>query len=283
MRGTTSAPTARVVDVVELLSRPGGRKWRFSDIVRELGLNQATAHAILKTLTDRGWVTRDPATKVFALGPALSFIAAQLDDARPTALVGREAARRLVTSTGMPASVVERAGDDLVLTAFERPEDSVVVAPVHERIPYTPPFGVAFAAWDSVDAQRAWVRRAAADDEALAKRLRDVLEQTRVRGYDIDWMTPALAQAAQVLGTLSTVPAGVRPIIDRLRVEFASAGIDPDAVTHDSGPIATISAPVLDRHDQIRFALAVHPLRPMSARDVQIVATALLQEIERIS
>ncbi len=33
---------------------------RFSDIVRELDLTQATAHAILKTLSDRGWVTRDP-------------------------------------------------------------------------------------------------------------------------------------------------------------------------------------------------------------------------------
>ncbi|CAM3277807.1 transcriptional regulator [Mycobacterium intermedium] len=283
MRGTTSAPTTRVVDVVELLSRSGERKWRFSDIARELGLNQATAHAILKTLTDRGWITRDPATKVFALGPALALIAAQLDHARPTALVGREAARRLVATTEMPASVVERAGEDLVLTAFERPADSVVVAPIHERIPYTPPFGVAFAAWDNEESQQAWVQCGAADDATLAQRLRDVLAETRARGYDIDWLTPALAQAAQVLGTLSAVPTGVRPIIDRLRVEFTAAGIDPDAATHDHAPIATISAPVLDRDRQIQFALAVHPLRPMSAAEIQATAAALLAEIERIS
>ena len=60
MRGANSAPTERVLDVVELLSRPGNRQMRFSDVVRELDLSQATAHAILKTLTDRGWVDSRP-------------------------------------------------------------------------------------------------------------------------------------------------------------------------------------------------------------------------------
>ena len=57
MRGSTSAPTARVLDIVELLARPGNERLRFSDVVRELELTQATAHAILKTLSDRGWVS----------------------------------------------------------------------------------------------------------------------------------------------------------------------------------------------------------------------------------
>ena len=69
MRGSSSAPTERVLDIVELLSRPGRGEIRFSDVVRELDLSQGTAHAILKTLSDRGWVTRDPVTKAFALGP----------------------------------------------------------------------------------------------------------------------------------------------------------------------------------------------------------------------
>ncbi|PRC47780.1 transcriptional regulator, partial [Mycobacterium sp. ITM-2017-0098] len=57
-----SAPTSRVVDVVELLCRPGHERLRFSDVVARLGLTQATAHAILTTLSERGWVTRDPST-----------------------------------------------------------------------------------------------------------------------------------------------------------------------------------------------------------------------------
>ncbi|MDT5145378.1 MAG: hypothetical protein QOC58_23, partial [Mycobacterium sp.] len=49
--------------MVELLARAGNTQLRFSDIVRELGLTQATVHAILKTLCDRGWTSRDPVTK----------------------------------------------------------------------------------------------------------------------------------------------------------------------------------------------------------------------------
>jgi DNA-binding IclR family transcriptional regulator len=39
-----------VLDVVELLAGSGKDRLRFSDVVRELGLTQATAHAILTTV-----------------------------------------------------------------------------------------------------------------------------------------------------------------------------------------------------------------------------------------
>ncbi len=72
----------------------------------------------------------------------------------------------------------------------------------NERIPYSPPFGVAFAAWDDATSRDAWIARGAADDAALTARLNDVLAYTRTRGYDVDWMTPALAQAAYAIGAL---------------------------------------------------------------------------------
>ncbi|HET6736073.1 helix-turn-helix domain-containing protein [Mycobacterium sp.] len=284
MRGATSAPTGRVLDVLELLSRSSSRQMRFSDVVRELDLTQATAHAILKTLTDRGWVSRDPVAKTFALGPSLSLIAGGLDAARPLAHIARASAGRLAATIDMPASVIERAGDDLVITAFEQPKDSFIAAP-NERIPYTPPFGVAFAAWDTPAGQQAWVQRAAADDPALGKRLHGVLTETRARGFDVDWMTPALAQAAQVLGTLSNdgLPRSMRSIIDRLRVEFTSAGMLADDVTAPARSVATISAPVLDSLDRTQLVLAIHPVRPMTNRRIQVAARQLLQEVQRIA
>ena len=96
MRGSSSAPTERVLDIVELLSRPGRGEIRFSDVVRELDLSQGTAHAILKTLSDRGWVARDPATKAFTLGPALTLVASGLDTGRPLA----RSRTRLGSATG---------------------------------------------------------------------------------------------------------------------------------------------------------------------------------------
>ena len=281
MQGASSAPTARVLDIIELLGRPGDQGIRFSDVVRELDLSQGTAHAILKTLSDRGWVTRDPATKAFTLGPALTLIASGLDTDRPLARIARAAVRRLADTTEMAASVLERVGDDLVITAFEYPADLSTAVEPNERIPYAPPFGIAFAAWDTAEEQEAWIRRGAADDAGLRRRLHSVLTRTRERGYDIDWMTPALSQAAQALGTLSgaAIPHNLRSVIDELRVEFASANSMPDDNTRGAHPVATISAPVLDTDNRIALVLAIHPLRAMTIREIRSAAKPLLREV----
>jgi DNA-binding IclR family transcriptional regulator len=284
LRGAGSAPTERVLDVIELLSHPENQQLRFSDVVRELELSQATAHAILKTLADRGWISRDPAAKTFSLGPALSLIAGRLATMRPVTHLARDAARRLAIAVDVPASVIERAGDDLVITAFEQPKGGAIPAP-HERIPYTAPFGVAFAAWDTPVAQGAWIQRAATDDADLIRQLQDVLAQTRKRGYDIDSMTPALAQAAHAIGSLSehALPVNMRSIIDQLRLEFTSAALTSDDDPRAPRPVATISAPVLDKNGHIQLVLGIHPVRAMTMKEIRSAAEPLLREIELLT
>ena len=284
MRGASSAPTERVLDVLELLGRPAVHGTRFSDVVRELDLSQSTAHSILKTLSDRGWLRRDPVTKQFTLGPAVTRLAAHLDTARPLTAQARDAVRRLAHIAGMPASVLERSGDELVITAFENPQTASVTTLPNERIPYAPPFGIAFAAWDTADEQEAWITRGAAGDAGLRQRLRTLLTRTRERGYDIDWMTPALSQAAHAIGTLSGdgIPHNLRSIIDQLRVEFASANSMLDDRTRDAQPIATIAAPVLDADDRIALIIAIHPLRAMTMSEIRSAAEPLLREISQL-
>ncbi|OBI92185.1 helix-turn-helix domain-containing protein [Mycobacterium sp. 1245805.9] len=284
MRGVASAPAERVLDVVELLSRPDSGGHRFSDVARELGLSQATAHSILKTLCDRGWATRDPISKKFVLGLTVARIAERFEATRPFHAVAREAIRRLAETTHMPASVVERTGDELVITAFETPDESTNPVASHERIPYAPPFGIACAAWDIPSEQELWIQRGAAGDAPLAERLRTVLAQTRDRGYDVDWMTPALAQAAHAIETLSneTVPHNLRSVVDQLRVEFISANLLSGDSARDELPVATISAPVLDEKGRVRLILGLHPLRVMTMSEIRAAAKPLLREIDRV-
>jgi len=281
IRGSTSAPTARVLDVVELLARAGSRQLRFSDIVRELNLTQATAHAILKTLCDRGWVSRDPVTKAFTLGPALPVVAARTNTARPLAHAARSAALRLSREVGYAGSVVERFGDSLVVTAFEGEPATQPSGIPGDRIPYAPPFGVAFAAWDTEDERRAWIRRGAGDDADRTRRLERILEHTRERGYDVDWTTPALAQAVHVVGTLdrNEMPTPVRQILEQLRAEFTTIGfISDDNPGRRRQPVVTVAAPVFDRRQHVALMVAVHPLCPLSARQVRVIGDRLVEE-----
>jgi DNA-binding IclR family transcriptional regulator len=286
IRGSTSAPTARVLDVVELLARSGNTRLRFSDIVRELDLTQATVHAILKTLCDRGWASRDPVAKTFALGPALAVVAARMDTARPLAHAARSAALRLSREFGYAGSVVERFGDSLVVTAFEADPATQPAGIPGDRIPYAPPFGVAFAAWDAAEEQRAWIRRGAGSNADRTQRLERVLEHTRERGFDVDWTTPALAQAVQVVGTLDSnhMPTPVRHILDQLLVEFTTIGfLSDDNPGRRKQPVVTIAAPVFDHRGHVALMLAVHPLSPLSARQIQVIGKKLTDETTAIS
>ena len=271
MRGATSAPTARVLEVVELLVGASDTRLRFVDVSRELGINQATAHSILKTLCDKGWATRDPVDKSFSPGPALAAIATRADLKRPLGHAARTAAAELCRETGYPASVIERMGDSLVITAFEAGDIPHPAGITGDRIPFVPPFGVAFAAWDTIEQQHAWVQRAPAADARVMKRLHHMLVQTRERGYDVDWMTPALAQATQMIETLSSadIPQHVRNTLEQLRCEFATIGFHADSSPEKhTQPIATISAPVMDQHGRPALMVGVHPLRALSPRQM---------------
>jgi DNA-binding IclR family transcriptional regulator len=262
-----------VLDVVELLAGSGKDRLRFSDVVRELGLTQATAHAILTTLCDRGWASRDPVDKTFSLGPALAVVAARVDTARPLAHTARTAALQLADELGYATSVVERVGDSLVITAFEDAGRQSGGAP-GDRIRYAPPFGVAFAAWDTDEQQRAWIQRSAATNAKLARRLEEVLARTRERGFDVDCTTPALTQAAQVVGTLPSdgLPDHVREITDQLLVEFTTIGfLSDDDTARQAQPVATIAAPVFDHRGRVAMIVAVHPLQALTRKRIDSI------------
>ena len=251
-------------------------------MVRKLGLTQATAHAILTTLCDRGWASRDPVDKAFSLGPALAAVVGRIDTARPLAHTARAAALQLADEFGYAASVVERFGDSLVITAFEDAGQQSGGAP-GDRIRYAPPFGVAFAAWDADDEQRAWIQRGAATNPALAQRLNEVLARTRDRGFDVDCTTPALTRAAHVVGTLPSdgLPAHVREITDQLLAEFTTIGFltdDPDdtAPRRRAQPVATIAVPVFDRHGRVNMIVAVHPLQDLTRKRIDSIGRRMV-------
>ncbi len=263
-----------------MLARPGNERLRFSDVVRELDLTQATAHAILKTLADRGWVNRDPITKLFSLGPALAVVAGRTAAVRPQVHAATSVAGQLAAELGYAASVVERVDDALVITAFEGDDWQGNSSAPGDRIPYAPPFGVAFAAWGSAEEQQAWIDRGASTDHALARRLADVLAQTRDRGFDVDWTTPALTQAARVVGTLPSdgLPPQVRQITDRLLVEFTAIGVlSGEDRPGQAQPVATIAAPVFDANRRVALIVAVHPLRTMPLRQITSVGRRLVK------
>jgi DNA-binding IclR family transcriptional regulator len=182
--------------------------------------------------------------------------------------------------------VVERFGDSLVVTAFEGEPATQPSGIPGDRIPYAPPFGVALAAWDTEEEQRAWIRRGAGDNADRTRRLELVLQHTRERGFDVDWTTPALAQAVQVVATLddNEMPTPVRHIMDQLLVEFTTIGfLSDDNPGRRKQPVVTIAAPVFDGRGHAALMVAVHPLSPLNAKQIRVIGKKLTAETAAIS
>jgi DNA-binding IclR family transcriptional regulator len=57
----------RALTILELFSRPG-QALTFTQVAEVLGYPRSSLHGLLRTLTDRGWLRLDPATRRFSLG-----------------------------------------------------------------------------------------------------------------------------------------------------------------------------------------------------------------------
>jgi DNA-binding IclR family transcriptional regulator len=279
MSASPSPPTRRALDVVEFLARHHDEAIRLSDVVRQVGINQATAHSILSELCARGWASRDPADKTFSLGPVVATLAVSIDESRPRTHAARAAALKLADDTNFGVSVSERAGDGLMIT-FTASPGGIWTGSAGERIPFAAPFGPAFAAWDSAEERSAWSRRSGVTDPVLATRLDEYLALTRERGFSIERITESLAQAMQMMTNLhaDALSDSLRSQISQVLGEMtAAAGVS--SVAHDRGatePVSAMAAPVTDSRGRVVLNICVHPFRPLTSRQAHQVGRRLV-------
>lgn len=269
--------------MIETLARGHGEAVRLSDLAGDLDIALSTAHAIVATLCERGWASRDPVDKTVSLGPALEITALHGDAARPRAHAARAAATQLGDELGFATSVTERTADALAVIYFGGRAELGDLLP-SERIPLAAPFGSAFVAWDPATSQDAWIERGAITSADIAGRLRQSLEATRERGYSIERMTPVMTKAADLLQALDDDPwsEAVREIIDEALVDVATSGVDAGS-EHGDRPVTAISAPVLDRHGRAVLNVAIHPFRPVAPRQVQSIGRRLIARTQGIT
>ncbi|MDQ1374283.1 MAG: hypothetical protein QOJ09_1621, partial [Actinomycetota bacterium] len=85
----------RAIGVLDFLAAHPGEGFTLSELARRLDLNKATAHALLATLTDAGYLLRHPTRLTFQLGPALIALGASAQGQFEAADFAREEMRAL--------------------------------------------------------------------------------------------------------------------------------------------------------------------------------------------
>ncbi|UNO39156.1 IclR family transcriptional regulator [Streptomyces sp. MST-110588] len=197
----------------------GERRLGLSDIASSLGLAKGTAHGILRTLQQEGFVEQDPASGRYQLGAELLRLGnSYLDvhELRARALVWTD---DLARSSGESVylGVLHQQGVLIVHHVF-RPDDSRQVLEVGAMHPlHSTALGKVLCAYDPVaHSEAAEAERTAFTPRTLTgmEDFEGVLDLTRARGW-----------AADVEETWEGVASVAAPIHDRRRMPVGAVGV----------------------------------------------------------
>lgn len=280
MLADVSPPTARVLDVLELVALRRNQPCRAADVARELGLSKATTHAIVHQLAKRGWLVRSTTDRYLSLGPALAPIASAFSEQRAVTRHAVRAAAGLASATGWAASVVELIGEVMYVSTVN-PEDLSYVR--GQRVAYAAPFGTLFAAWATPDERLAWLRRGRLN-EAMIASYGAHLDTARSQGFLIERMSPVVQHATSLVQATNegAFPEAVGQLAGELLDEVVQTSIglsDGVGVEH---PVTSIAAPVQRGQDAVTTALVVHPLCELNHRTARRAASMVRQAARAI-
>lgn len=217
----------RAIAVLDFLAAHPGEGFTLSELARRLELNKATAHALLATLTESGYLLRHPTRLTFQLGPALIALGAAAHGQFEAADFALEEMRSLSDELGLECLATTAVGDEMLIVSRAGPPRSLNSVQPGQRLPLTPPLGSVFMAWASDEEVERWLTRAPAED---TDHYRAGLEAVRRRGYAVGLEADpraALGQALRGLADDDRARLLVDQLIDELgHQEYILTAID---------------------------------------------------------
>ncbi|MEB3019641.1 IclR family transcriptional regulator [[Mycobacterium] crassicus] len=278
-RAVTSPPTERVMRILELLASDPDRSFTLTEIARILHISHGTCHAIVTTLAARQWIVRDRHLGGYSWGPALAALT------RP---VNKQAFRpelqRLSDSVGMQVVLGARQGPTVVVT--DAVGESLAAPPVSVgfRMPIVAPFCREFVAEAGSQVRKEWLGGLGAPSPQLRRRLGEVLDEVRTRGYAIERMS---REYVRVYSALQALAAEGEP--DEITARLASAFADLTIVDYLPGEldsaehrIANVAAPIHDADGTVTMSVGASPFATMTPAEVCDLGAAVQDTAARI-
>lgn len=288
--GRASPPTARVVAILDFLSRHPQERFGLSELARRVGLSKPTCLGILSTLTESGYLvceTGDSSRdKSYRLGPALitlGHIAQESMRVNPSARAELHAlSAAFDTSAGLSAVVDDR----ITVLELVGPPGRDTGVRVGQSYPFAPPVGLMFVLWDD-DALRAWLSKAPTIPlRTESARLRRVIENCRTDGYLVERLTPGGRRLYAMMAGMSTnLPDELRALLSELvsdigeRVYLRDEGAG-GPTPHD---ISVISAPVFDHYQRQVMAASLHIGTALTDKEITNRARALVATADALT
>ena len=278
-----SASVTRVVTVIDFLVAHPGEHFGLSELARAVDMSKATAHALCTTLTDAGWLLRNPVDKTYTLGPAL-IAAGHAAGARQLDLVdhARPVMEQLASLLSAQVVASSTVGDEMVLLATTgRPGPMWLAFTVGQRVPLAPPLGTVFLAWAPAAAVDRWLERLGPGAlEEDRQRLRAALSVVRRRGYALNLEAVANLNLSRALSGRDEAGA-LAVVVDELaHEEYLLQELEAGATYR----LSQISAPVFGPDGTVALALTVVGLpEKLTGEEIPRYGRALLSAARRVT
>jgi DNA-binding IclR family transcriptional regulator len=273
---------SRTTAVINLLMRYPERAFLMAEIVRETKINVASCQAILKALTDSGYLYRFPKQKRYVLGTAIIAAGQAALKSRPIVERAQLATKELADELNVAATLIARIGDEVLALAAitDRAGNSVgMVAGERRKMHY---YGsLVQVAWSSEQEISEFLAGAGVSRPAQVAEWREAIARIRERGYQVLLREPETYPASVIMAELaatdSRTPAksearGYAPTSSMQLLHPLT--IEPDAL-YD---VSTIGAPIFEQGESTAFVLLLSRfMRKLTGSEIERYGERLLR------
>ncbi|MFV8049152.1 IclR family transcriptional regulator [Mycobacterium sp. 48b] len=288
--GRASPPTARVVAILDFLSRHPQERFGLSELTRRVGLSKPTCLGILTTLTESGYLVCETGDnsrdKTYRLGPALISLGQMAQESMRVNPAVRAELRALSAAFDTSAGLTAVVDDRITVLELVGPPGRDPGVRVGQSYPFAPPVGLMFVLWDD-DALRAWLAKVPTIPlRTESARLHRVIESCRADGYLVERLTPGGRRLYALMAGMSTnLPDELRALLSEL-----VSDIGERVYLRDEGPsgrnphdISVISAPVFDHYQRQVMAASLHIGTALTDREITDRARALVATADTLT
>ncbi|MEO3758318.1 helix-turn-helix domain-containing protein [Mycobacterium sp. B14F4] len=284
--GRASPPTERVVRVLDFLAGRPDQRFGVSELARRIEVSKPTCLGIVTTLTETGYLVRDPADKTYRLGPSLITLGHKAQESMRVNPAAREELRRLSARFDVTAALSAVVDDRITLLDLVAPAGARPGVEVGQSYPFAPPVGLMFVLWDD-EAERNWLAKEPTIPlRTDSARLARVIAECRADGYLVERLTPGGRRLyALMAGMSSKLPDELRALLGELVSDIGERVYlrSENAGARKRHDISVISAPVFDHYQRQVMVVSMHIGRALSDSEITERARALVSTADSVT
>lgn len=281
----SSPPTQRVVHILDFLAGRPQERFGVSELARRLDLSKPTCLGIVSSLTDAGYLVRDPADKTYRLGPSLITLGHKAQESMRVSPAAREELRRLSGRFGATAALSAVVDDRITLLDLVAPAGAQPGVEVGQSYPFAPPVGLMFVLWDD-EAERDWLAKEPTIPlRTNTDRLTRVITECRTDGYLVERLTPGGRRLYSLMaGMSSTLPGELRALLGELVSDIGErVYLRSEQAGRSRHDISVISAPVYDHYIRQVMVASMHIGKALTDSEITERARAVVATADAVT